>query len=225
MVRELRAAVVYLTGFGDRAALDPETTARGGAFFPVLGLALGGIAALAAREGAALVPDGGGAAVGLAALVLLVRAAPLRAVARGAGALAAVALLALELGALWVVVPSALGPSLALAGMLGRWAFVVQAYGSTPARPDGIGAAFTRAMQFREFGLASVSAMALTLLLADAVGLVLLLWTATQTIALRILVHGRKGGVGETSLAAGAALAEASTLLLCAALARLLTTG
>jgi hypothetical protein len=122
MARELRAATVYLTGFGDRAALDRETVARGGAFFPVLGLALGGIAALAARAGGALVADGGAAVAGLAALVLLARAAPLRAVARGAGSLAAVGLLALELGALWVVIPSALGPSLALAGMLGRWA-------------------------------------------------------------------------------------------------------
>jgi len=84
---------------------------------------------------------------------------------------------------------------------------------------------FARAMQFREFGLASVSAMALTLILANAIGLVLILWTATQTILVRIVVHARDRGVSEPSLAAGADLAELSTLLLCAGLARAILAG
>jgi cobalamin synthase len=242
MARELRAAALHVSGAPGRSALNPEEVARGGAFFPVLGLAIGAVAALVSRAGAAVAPGDGEALLGVLALTVLSGGSLVRAVARAArrlvsnggelgtagpvlGAIAALLLLVVEVVALRLTPASARGAALALAAMLGRWAFVVQAYGSRPANQQGIGAAFTRAMQFREFGLASVSAMALTLLLADAVGLVLLLWTATQTIALRILAHRRAGGVDENDLAAGAALAEASTLVWCALLARLLTTG
>jgi len=117
----------------------------------------------------------------------------------------------------------ALGPAgslaLALAGMLGRWALVVLAYGSTPMRGDALAARVVRAASFREFGIASVTAMAITLLLVDAVGLLLLFAIATVTIALRIGVHARHGGVSRPALGAALVLGELATLACCAVVA------
>lgn len=244
--REVAAAIIYLVA-GRRGGLDLEEVARGGAFFPVLGLALGALAvgvvwavdsvggvaagplvavvAMTALSSGAL-PRGTAGAVALALSPgQALEPGDLGRAAKSAGALAALATTAAKWWALSVTPPEALSLSLPLAMMLGRWAFVVQAYGSQSARSEGVGAVFPRAMQFREFSLASVSAMALTLILANAIGLVLILWTATQTILVRILVHSRAGGVGERSLAAGADLAEVSTLLLCAGLARAILAG
>lgn len=246
MAHELWAALRYLV-LGRSASLDLEEVARGGAFFPVLGLAIGlmawvlvrslgpvlgssavpivAVVGLAVVSGAAL-PRG---LAGAVALALSGRAAIESGepsfMGRALGALAALLATSVKVWAVSVTPAEALSLSLPLAAMLGRWAFVVQAYGSQSARGDGVGAVFPRAMQFREFGLASVSAMALTLILANAIGLVLILWTATQTILLRVLSHSRGGGVGERGLAAGAELAETSTLLLCAGLARAILSG
>ena len=243
LLHEAAAALSYLAlgvAGGDTSAI-----ARGGAFFPVLGLALGGVVVGlvvgvgASGPGAAVLAVLGMIAVGGAALPrglagsVGLWVSPPEALAAGAptpfghvvGALAALATTAIKVWALSVTPYEALSLSLPLAMMLGRWAFVVQAYGSQSARAEGLGAVFPRAMEFREFSLASVSAMALTLILANAIGLVLILWTATQTILLRIAVHARAGGVGERSLLAGAELAEVSTLLLCAGLARAILAG
>ncbi|MDG2306204.1 MAG: hypothetical protein P8R42_16445 [Candidatus Binatia bacterium] len=246
MAREAVAATRYLL-LGRRPGLDLEEVARGGAFFPVLGLLLGALAVVLVRglEGVVGTDDTALVAVlvltglttatlprGLAGTVALafsprasIETGESPMAARAAGVAAAGATTWVKWWALSVTPPEALSLSLPLALMLGRWAFVVQAYGSRSARADGVGAVFPRAMQFREFGIASVSSMALTLILANAIGLILILWTATQTITLRILVHRRAGGVGERSLAAGAELAEVSTLLLCAGLARAILAG
>lgn len=246
MVHESLAAVRYLVA-GVRGSLDLEEVARGGAFFPVLGLLLGAVAVLLVWGLSPLVGSAGNAVVGVAAMTMLTCAALPRGMAgavalalsprdaietgevgvgaRIAGVVAALTTTWIKWWALSVTPEEALSLSLPLAMMLGRWAFVIQAYGSQSARADGVGAVFPRAMQFREFSLASVSSMALTLILANAIGLVLILWTATQTILVRIFTHQRAGGVGERSLAAGAELAEVSTLLLCAGLARAILAG
>ena len=241
LAREFGAALRYLT-IGAGTTTDPVEIARGGAFFPVIGLALGAVAAYLAGTLGPLWPSAAIGPLGLAVLLLLSRAAFPRALAAATAAtlapsgrggwiavllgwLVAIASTAAKAGALLLTPVGAVAPALTLAGLLGRWAFVVQAYGSQSAGGEGLGAVFPREMKFREFGLASVSAMALTLILANAVGLVLLLWIASQTIVVRILVHRRAGGVGERSLSAGAELAEVATLLLCAALARAITTG
>lgn len=245
-VREVGLALVYLTR-GAGPTLDLAAVARGGAFFPVLGLLLGGVAVLVLL---ALPPTAGPRVTGAAGVLLLVvlcgatlqrgfagavavllspassiAKGPVPAGARAAGVVAALASTGVKWWALGVTPPEALSLSLPLAAMLGRWAFVVEAYGSRSARAEGVGAVFPKAMQFREFGIASVSAMALTLVLANAIGLVLILWTATQTILVRVVAHRRAGGVGERSLLAGAELAETSTLLLCAGLARAILSG
>ena len=105
-----------------------------------------------------------------------------------------------------------------LAVVLGRWAIVVQAYGSLAARPDDLAAVFVREMKFGQFGVASVSAMAAILVLSNAIGVLLLVGAATVTVGFRILVHRWLGGVAPTTLDAAAELAETIVLLLCAAL-------
>jgi hypothetical protein len=61
--------------------------------------------------------------------------------------------------------------------------------------------------------------MAITLLLVDAVGLLLLFAIATVTIALRIGVHARHGGVSRPALGAALVLGELATLACCAVVA------
>jgi hypothetical protein len=103
--------------------------------------------------------------------------------------------------------------------MLGRWALVIVAYGSMPLAGDPLAARLVRAARFREFGIASVSAMAATLLLIDAIGLLLLFAVATGALALRIAVHSRSGGVSRPAIAAAPLLGEITTLLCCALVA------
>lgn len=109
-----------------------------------------------------------------------------------------------------------------LAGLLGRWAFVVQAYGSLVAEGHPRAAALVRGLEFREFGLASVSAMALALVVANALGLLALMLVAALAIGFRIAVHHGQGGVSQDTLGAGAAVAELAPLAFLAGLAHLL---
>jgi len=243
-LRELGAALLFLTG-ADRDRLDPERVARGGAFFPLLGLGLGAAVAVVLR---ALEPWLPVPVLALAALALLAstsRGTFPAALARVAGVAlrrpddalagldardpgapgpgaAGVLVLLLVLGAkaaaLAALDGSTLGLAVVLAVVLGRWAIVVQAYGSLAARPGGLAATFVREMKFGQFGVASVSAMALTLALSNAVGVLLLMGAATATVGLRIAVHRWLGGVAPATLDAAAEVAETVVLLLCAAL-------
>ncbi len=109
-----------------------------------------------------------------------------------------------------------------LAALLGRWAFVVQGYGSLVASGDANTAALVRGLEFREFGLASVSAMALTLAVSAPLGLLALMLVAALAIGFRIAVHRWQGGVSLETLGAGAAVGELTPLLFLVALAYLL---
>jgi hypothetical protein len=67
--------------------------------------------------------------------------------------------------------PPARTLALVVAPMLARWAAVVQCYGGLP-RPGATGMALLAGRaRFREFGIASVTALGTTLILLDAVGL------------------------------------------------------
>jgi cobalamin synthase len=240
-LRELRAALLFLTGIG-RPHLDPAEVARGGAFFSALGFVLGGAIAalLLAIEPllpAALLGAAGAGLLWLASGGTLPRAlgrvadAAVRRGERGAtiaaldtpalgaaGALTIVLVLLAKGLALSVLHGTTLALTVVLAMVLGRWAIVVQAYGSLAARPDDLAAAFVREMKFGQFGVASVTAMAATLALSNAMGIVLLLGVATVTVGFRILVHRWLGGVVPATLEAGGELAETVALLVCAGL-------
>jgi len=220
---ELRAAALYLTGT-PAARLDAACLARGGAFFPLLGLALGAAVAAPVLALEPLLPPAALAAIALVLLWLASRGTLPRALARLAGRAGGAVLAGLLLVkgvALATLGGGALAFALVLAATAGRWAYVVQAYGSLAAPGDALAATLVREMKFREFGVASVSAMAATLVLSNAMGVLLLLAVATVTIGLRVLVHRRSGGVTETSLAAGAEVAESVALVVCALLVAL----
>jgi hypothetical protein len=186
----LRALTPLSRGMSEAA--DPGALA----WYPAVGLGIGALAALAAR-----VAPTAGAGAGVAVLELVGGGRP---VARGA--LIALATLALELAAAAALPARALPAALVLATTLGCWALVVQCYGGTPAR------GLPRA-GFREFAAASTTAFAVTLALGHAIGLTLLVLTALETIALRVVTYRRLGTLTPAALAATKAAVEASVLV------------
>jgi adenosylcobinamide-GDP ribazoletransferase len=217
---EVRAALGAVTGLHGLAP-DAGRAARVGAlvFFPPLGAALGLVAAAAARLATPL----GSLAAALAAIgtvALLGGGQTVRDLARvGWGAIAVV--LPVKVAAVaWLPADARLF-ALPLACMLGRWAVVVQCYGGRPAGvPDGASADLVGRARLREFGWASAVAFAATLALLDAVGLVVLLAAILVTVAVRLLVYRRLGGITGPALGATTELVETTVLLVLAALAR-----
>lgn len=222
-----RAGAALVFGLGGPAPRDEVALTWAGLAFPWIGFAVGlGVRALVLALEGSMPPLGLACAAALGLWLLGGRGFAVAATSRlgrGGAELAALALLGAE-----VALFSALGSSgtlaMPLAGLLGRWGLVVLAYGSQPAPGDALAPRLVRQLGFNQFAVASVSAMALTLLLIDAVGLVLLFAVATQTIALRIAVHARRGGIDGSALGAAAALGELTTLVLSAALAGLWST-
>jgi adenosylcobinamide-GDP ribazoletransferase len=102
--------------------------------------------------------------------------------------------------------------ALLIAPMLARWAIVVLAFGSLPARTEGLGFAMVKSLTFREFGVATVLALWVTLAGTAARGLAAALLVACVTIGCRILVHRRLGGVTGGAMGAVAEVSEALVL-------------
>jgi cobalamin synthase len=234
LARGVVAAVAFATGAQPGDAEAAARLARGMLFLPAIGFAIGlGAGALAAAL-ARWIPPLAAAPLIVGLLLAVQRAAPARAIAEGvardgapvggrglaAASAAIAALLVLQALAIASLAGSALVLGLALAVMLGRWAIVVQAYGSVPAPGDAIAAALVPRIEFREFGVASVSAMAIALALANAVGVVLVVGSAAVAIGLRIAAHRRRGGVALGPMVAGGMVVETAALLVASALAR-----
>jgi cobalamin synthase len=181
---------------------SPRVTEPGAlAWYPVVGLGIGALAAFVTR----LLPSAGAVAgVGVLEVLGGGRPAP-------RGLPVALATLALELGAACALPAAARPVAFLLAPMLGRWALVVQSYGGSPAR--GVGKA-----GFREFGVASTIAFAVTLALGQAIGLVLLVVAALETIALRVVIYRCLGTLTPGALGATGAAVEAGVLLVLALL-------
>lgn len=241
--REVAAAFGYLTG-GEPGLSEEPRVARGGAAFPALGLVLAAPAALVLWAcGPLLAPPLQGL-LGVVLLWLPSRAAlpsALGRIARAAaearddreralaiadapvapGAPGAAAILAdgmVKGFALAVLGGSTLALAIVLAVVLGRWAMAVHAYGSIAARPDDLAGTFVKQLQFNQFAVASVTAMAVTLAASNAMGVLLLFGVASVTIAFRIAVHGWLGGVTPSTIRAAGELAETTALGLCALL-------
>ena len=88
--------------------------------------------------------------------------------------------------------------------------------------PDAAGPAASGANILEVCGAtASVCAMALSLMLINALGTLVLFLAASLSILLRIFTHRRQGGVSGVSLGAGAFLAEAGVVILIGSIARL----
>jgi adenosylcobinamide-GDP ribazoletransferase len=216
LLAQLAAATRFLTivPLGGRVAPIGESAL----FFPLVGLALGGVLVLLDRATAPIVPlvvrdvllvaalallSGGRHLHGLAraarGLVVADRARALAVMREGGacvlGAVAIAVVLVLKVVSLGALPVSTRAAALLYAPMLARWSMVVLAFGSRPARPDGVGRTMVSTVKFREFGVATVGALWIILAYTAARGLLAILVVAVVTISCRIFVHARLGGV------------------------------
>lgn len=130
------------------------------------------------------------------------------------GALAVIAAVSLKLRALDLLTGSYRGPALLLSPMLGRWACVVMAYSSRPARTEGLGATFVRGVQFREFALASVLTLAIVFASLEVLGLLVFLPLAAIIVVFTLYCHRRLGGVTGDTLGALGEMIETTAFCL-----------
>ncbi len=215
LLAQLATALRFLTVVPLRSGRAP--IGESALFFPLVGLALGGVLVLLDRLTAPVatlaVRDG----LLVAALAVLSRGRHLRGLAAGvsavagrdggralgaAGTVAVLAVLAAKVASLGALRGATRAAALLYAPMLARWSMVVLAFGSHPAGPEGAGRALVQDVRFREFGVATVGALWLVLANTAARGLVAILALALATIACRIFVHARLGGVGGDLLGA-----------------------
>jgi len=239
---ELGAAIGCLTALRRPAAGASRPVLVGGlAFYPAVGLALGGVAVgvaaavdvwfapAAGPSGVAVLLVLGGARgfVGLAAgaEALLRPGSPaavlarLRATPGPVGLAIAVAALAMRVAAAAVLPGPARTSALLFAPTLGAWAVVVQCYGGTPSHARGTAAALVGRARFREFAWASVTALGVVLGVGQLVGLPVVLAASLTTIGLRVHAHRRLGGLTGRLLAASRELVETAVLATLAILA------
>ena len=235
LAQEFWAAVGTLTVFRRLASGASRQALAGGlAFYPVVGLTLGLVAAGAGGLG--------GGAVGILILLALTGARPLVSVAAVGPALLrpgdarvalarlrarpavgglviAAGILAAKVSAAMTLPPPARALGLVCAPMLGAWAITVQCYGGAPTLACGPAAVLIGRARFREFGWASLVALGVTLAVADVIGLVMVLAGALTTVGLRVYAHHRLGGLTGRLLAATRELVETVVLIVLAALA------
>jgi len=228
---EIRAAAGVVFGLGALGRnLSREARVGGLVFYPVVGAAVGGVAAAVATLAAPLGPLPA-AAAGVGVLAAASGGRTIRMLVnvgrqpdgRGraiAGLALAASVLAVKVWAVWHSPGAGRTAALILAGMLGRWAMVVQCYGGAPAAGSGEAARLVGRARLREFGWASAIAFAATLATLDAIGLLVLLAATLTTIALRVAAYRRAGGVSGPLLDVSLELVETAVLLVLAALAR-----
>jgi adenosylcobinamide-GDP ribazoletransferase len=240
---ELWLAIATLTLWpliDERRSGGAYTRARAMVFAPLVGLALGIVlAAIDRLLIGALTPGARSLVVIVAAAALTVginfrglgdtvdalwlgvRPAP-TGLARMSprGALAAAAVFALDVWCLANIVdPAARAAAIIMAMMLARWVMVPVAYGLKPLERWGLGVPYEGGLTFREFAIASVVALAITLGLYRNIGLVVIVVLALAILALRLMLSRRLGGASGFTLAGAAALAELITIAIVWALA------
>jgi len=130
------------------------------------------------------------------------------------GALALIAVVLLKIRSLDLLQGGYRGIALLLGPMLSRWACVVMAYSSRPARAEGLGARFVRGTQFREFGLASVFTLAVVFSLMEVLGLLVFVPLAALILGFTLYCNRRLGGVTGDTLGALGELVETAALCL-----------
>ena len=227
----LWAAVTTLTPVTDgQSTFSDDDLVRSMALYPLIGVVLGAVTAAA---GATVASTAGQPLAGLLVVVLLdawsmgrhrcnvsalvtlarrgdqaARTTHLHDRPSGGGiALAALVLLAKGVCAVRMS-PAALTAACVLAPMLGRWAIVVQAHGGQSDLARGRAAPLVGRAGFQEFGIASVCTFLIAMSTGHAVGLLLLVAVALETVGLRVLVARRLGGFSGRLLGASAEVAE-----------------
>jgi cobalamin synthase len=135
------------------------------------------------------------------------------------GALATIAVFALDVWCLANIAdPVARAAAIIMAMMLARWMMVPVAYGLKPLERWGLGVPYEGGLTFREFAIASVIALAMTMGLYRNLGLLVIVALALAILALRLLLSRRLGGASGFTLAGAAALAELITFAIMSAL-------
>jgi adenosylcobinamide-GDP ribazoletransferase len=239
VLTEFLIALQFLTIIRVKKTLPFDETlfGRSGAFFPLIGLLIGAIVWGLDRGLRPFCPPSLVSVMVVAALAVLSRALHLDGLADTAdgllgsserqrsleimkdsaigtfGALAVIGVLLLKIRALDLLQGGYRGMALLLGPMLSRWACVVMAYASRPARAEGLGAAFVRGVQFREFGFTSVFTLAVMFSLVEIVGLIVLVPLAGVIIGFTLYCHRRLGGATGDTLGALGELVE--TIVLC----------
>lgn len=237
---EFLVALQFLTVVRISKAL-PFTEAalgRAGVFFPLVGLLLGAIIWVLDRLLRPLIPVPLLSVCLTAALAVLSRGLHLDGLADSAdgllgstdrqrsleimkdsaigtfGTLAVLAALLLKVRSLDLLQGDYRSLALLLGPMLSRWACVVMAYTSRPARAEGLGAMFVRGTQFREFALASVFTLLVVFSLMEVIGLMVFVPLAGLIIGFTLYCNSRLGGVTGDTLGALGELVETAALCL-----------
>ena len=135
------------------------------------------------------------------------------------GVLALFLILACKVCALDLLLGGYRDIALLLGPMLGRWACVVMAYSSRPARDEGPGTAFVHGVQFNEFALASLIALGVLFTLIEIAGIALVLPLGGLIIGFTLFCNRRLGGVAGEHWCAMAELVETAAFCLFALLA------
>jgi hypothetical protein len=210
---ELAVAAAFAVGRGERVAHRalPDRV-LGLAWMPIVAIALGLTAAVTAGAVGAIASPPVAALAAVAVLRL----------AGGRAGLHQVLVGLVEWLALLTLAPAARTVALVVAPMLARWASVVQCYGGT-ALPQATGlAALAGRARFREFAIASVTALGAMLAVLDAVGLAVVVACALVTLAVRLVAYRTRGGIDDGAMNATSALVETSALVLLALVGSLL---
>jgi adenosylcobinamide-GDP ribazoletransferase len=105
--------------------------------------------------------------------------------------------------------------ALLLMPAMGRWALVVSSYRSPYARGKvwGVGKAFVKHVGWREIVVATITSLALTLLLVGAIGLLLFFGLAALTLTINHFIKRRINGVTGDTLGAICESVEVLSLL------------
>ena len=141
------------------------------------------------------------------------------------GALALFFVLGLKISALDILQGGYRDIALLFGPMLGRWACVVMAYSSRPARSEGLGVVFVNGVQFREFGLASLITLGILFTLIEIVGIVLVIPLGGLIISFTLYCNKRLGGTTGDTLGAIGELVEIATFCLLVVLAEVAVTS
>ncbi|MGH7964672.1 MAG: adenosylcobinamide-GDP ribazoletransferase [Candidatus Binatia bacterium] len=240
MYTEFLIALQFLTVVRVKKTLpfDEVTFGRAGVFFPLIGLLLGAVVWSLDRGLRPLIPGSLLSIVLVIALAVLSRGFHLDGLADSAdgllgsqdrqrsleimkdsalgtfGVLALIIVLLLKVRSLDLLQGGYRGMALLLAPMLSRWACVVMAYSSRPAKAEGLGAMFVRGAQFREFGLASVFTLVVVFALVEIVGLVIIVPLAALILGFTLYCNRRLGGVTGDTLGALGEMVETAAFCL-----------
>ena len=233
MLTNFLTALHFLTIIQTKRALPLDATdcGRSAVFFPLIGLLLGALVWGADWVLRPVLPTTG-LSITLAGLLAVVsRGVHLDGVVKSTGALFGSSgserrtyaplgvlvlffLLACKVWALDMLLGGYRDIALLLGPMLGRWACVVMAYSSRPARTEGPGTTFVHGVQFNEFALSSLIALGVLFTLIEIAGIALVLPLGGLIIGFTLFCNSRLGGVAGEQWGAMAELVETAALCL-----------